>query len=336
MPSRQTANSPPDCSEPEINQLLTAYCFGHATEQERLSVEAHLPVCDYCRNETARLQAAVRVLDTGPGLIQSLPPEDIATAFGVSARLELPWGGHRWHAILSCALYAALYAVALLVEVAYQFDDFGRAGLLVAAAIFVWVLVTSLGGLAADWRLTWIGRGRGLAASMAIFLSAALALWWVAGWFLPAEPVTQMTLQAMPAHGAYLKTIIYFLWLENLFLLIPFHFVLAMQREMGAGRHRFVIGLLTGDKLSVAPRGAAFLRPWMLGLVLAAMGVVAIYLRFNLLNHLKPGAYQNLFTHLIEARLLLYFALGGECLFWYHSALNELKRECLVATNQAR
>lgn len=336
MPHDPKLNLPPACVAPEIGRLLTSYCFGHATDDERRLVEAHLPVCDSCRGEAARLKSAVRVLDSEAGLIESLPAEDVAMSFGLSARLELPWGGHRWHAILSCALYAALYVVALLVEIAYQFDIYRRAGLLVAPFVFAWIFVASLGGLAADWRLTRAGSRRGLAASMAIFLFAALALWAVSGWFLPAAPVTQMSLQAMPAQVAYLKTIGYFLLLENLFLLIPFHFTLAMQREMGAKRHRLALGLLTGDKLSIAPRGALFLRPWVLGTLLAAMGVVSIYLHFNLINHLRPGAYQNLFTHLIETRLLLYFALGGECLFWYHSALNELKRECLVAARQAR
>ncbi|MDQ3012577.1 MAG: zf-HC2 domain-containing protein [Acidobacteriota bacterium] len=322
-----------DCIAPEIGNLLTAYCFGRASESERQSVEAHLLECECCWREGRRLDAAVHVLDTDRSLMQSLTPADVAAAFGISGRLDLPFGGHRWHALAAGGLYAALFAIALLGEVAYQFDRYGRRAIAAAVAMFAGMFLASLVGMAADWRLTLKGSNKGLAASMAIFLLAALALYVGASLVLPPEPITQTqsSLQAYTAQAAYLKDIIYFFILKVVFLLPPFHFVLTMQRELQAGRHRLALGLFSGDKLSVTPRGAFFPRFWVLLLFFVVIVSISIFLHTNLMDHLKPAPFMNLFSNLILTRLMLYYALAAECLFWYYRALNELKRECLAA-----
>jgi hypothetical protein len=280
-----------------------------------------------------RLASAVRVLDSDQSLLQSLTPADVAAAFGISGKLDLPFGGHRWHALLASGLYAALFAVALLGEVAYQFDHYGRRAIAAAVAMFAAMFLASLIGMAADWRLTLNGSNKGLAASMAIFLLAALALYVGACLVLPPEPITQTqsSLQAYTAQAAYLKDIIYFFILKVAFVLPPFHFVLTMQRELQAGRHRLALELLNGGRMSVAPRGTFFPRFWVLLLFFAVIVSISIFLHTNLMDHLKPAPFMNLFSNLILTRLMLYYALAAECLFWYYRALNELKRECLAA-----
>src|SRR6185295_922869 len=47
-------------------------------------------------------------------------------------RLELPFGGHITYVLISSALYASYYAVSLIVEIAYQFDRYGRTALKIA------------------------------------------------------------------------------------------------------------------------------------------------------------------------------------------------------------
>jgi len=126
------------------------------------------------------------------------------------------------------------------------------------------------------------------------------------------------------------KDICYFLPLAIIFWLVPFHFVVSMQRELRAGRHRLVLGLLAGHPLGVAPRGTIFIRAWVLALLLAVMAAVGVILRAYLFDHLLPAPYLNLFTNLIEVRSALYFAIGVECFAWYYRSLNELKRECLA------
>ena len=277
------------------------------------------------------MEAAVRVLETDRSLAQSLTPTDVAAAFGISGRLDLPFGGHRWHALLAGGLYAVLYADALLVEVAYQFDRYGRAAMMVALAAGGWIFITSLAGLAVDWKLTFRDSNKGLIASVSIFLAAAAILFAASCLFLPAEPVTQSVRQAYTAQAAYLKTISYFIFLKSVFLLPPFHFVLVMQRELRAGRYRNALGLLTGDKFSVSPKGVFFLRLGVLALIFAVIIGISVFLHHNLMDHLRPAPYMNLFSNLILVRLILYYMLAGECLAWYYRSLNELKRECLMA-----
>ena len=329
MDNQQNILRRKDCLAPEINGLLTPYCFGRASDSERQLVEAHLLECDYCWREARRLDAAVRVLESDRSLLQTLTPAEIASALGLSSKLYSLFGGHWLHALAASGLYAALYAVALLGEIAYQFDRYGRASLWVAVAIFFWVFVTSLTGLAVDWKLTRDGSRKGIAASSAIFLCSALAVFAGACLFLPTNSVTEMNWQTYTAQAAYLKDIVYFLVLLVIFLLPPFHFVLAMQHELQAGRHKSVLSLLTGDKLSLTPRSVFYPRFWVLALILAVIVGVSVFLHHNLMSNLKPGEYMNLFANLIQTRLILYYLLAAECLYWYYQSLNELKRECV-------
>jgi DNA-binding winged helix-turn-helix (wHTH) protein len=253
---------------------------------------------------------------------------------GMSAWFGSFLGEHLRFVLASGALYGLLYAVALLVEVAYRFDQYGRGALLLAPIVLLWACAVSVGGLATDWQLTRNGRRGGLAASLGIALLGIAGL--VAGvWlFLPPVPITQMDIQAYTAQAAYLKTVSYFLFLQFFFLLLPFHFVVVMQRELREGRHTTALDLLTGNRLSVMPRGAAFINIWILMLMLAVIIVVSLFLHHSLMSHLQPTQFMNLFANLIFARLILYNALGGVCLWWYYHALNELKRECLSRTRQ--
>jgi membrane-bound acyltransferase YfiQ involved in biofilm formation len=83
--------------------------------------------------------------------------------------------------------------------------------------------------------------------------------------------------------------------------------------------------------LGIAPTSTVYPQLWMLGVGLMIMASLSVYLTANLLDHITPSPYMNLFTNLIYLRLILYYALGVECLAWYHSALNDLKRECVAA-----
>lgn len=318
-----------------MGRLLTAYCFGRASESERQQVEAHLLECHCCWHEARRLGAAVRVLDSDRSLIETVTPADIARAFGISGRLELSWGGHRWHVLIGSALYAALYAVGMLGEVAYEFDRYWPAGRWVALAIGGWMFISSLFALAVDWRLTLTGSRRGLLAAIGVFGAAILLAYAGACLFLPEVAVTRLNWPTYSAQTAYLKDIGYFVFILPLFLLLPFHFVLALQSEFRAGRHAAGLALLSGDKLSVPPREAFYLKPWLLAALIVVMIGVSLPLHHSLMDNAQPGPYKSLFANLILARLLIYYALAAECLAWYYRALNELKRECL-AVLQAR
>src|SRR5207237_3770114 len=117
--------------------------------------------------------------------------------------------------------------------------------------------------------------------------------------------------------------------LALLFLIIPFHFVTAMEHEMREGHPRSVLDTLTARKLAVPPSGTIYLRFGHLALVLLMFAVMSIAMTAHLLDNLKPGTYRNLFTQLVYLRGILYFGLGVECLAWYYNALSGLKRDCI-------
>lgn len=247
------------------------------------------------------------------------------------------FGGHLWFALTSSTLYALLYAVALLLETAYQFDRYGAMAVRLVPAVFGWIFLTSLAGLAVDARRTLGGRGKGAAAALICLVGSALLLYGALCSFLPGSAVTESSRQTQTAQGAYLKNVLlYFLpVVVVVFVLVPFHFVVSLQRDMHAGGRRRVHDLLLGRRRSVAPENAIYLRVTWLAVILSGAAVTSMLLTFHLLENIKPHPYMNMFTQLVVWRVLLYFALGLGCLIWYAQSLNAMKRECLFSSGSA-
>lgn len=234
------------------------------------------------------------------------------------------------HLAVSCSLYAALYAVSVFLELAYEFDRYGLIAWKLAPLTFVWIIFTSGAGIAADRKLTLQGKPLGLAAAVATFLLAAALLFILLSHWLPSFPITQLTLQSYPAQAAYLKDTSYFLILAFCFLLVPFHFIAAVEREIERGQCGQVMGLLSGNKLSTSPKGTIYPRFWALASLLVVLAAFSLVMTSRLLDHLKPAPYMNLFTLLVYVRAFLYFGLGIEGLIWYYRSIDEIKRECLI------
>jgi hypothetical protein len=330
------------CRRPDLNRSVTAYCFGEATASDREDFEAHLLECDFCWAEVQRLGRAVRLLRSDRQLTRSVFTVQIATCLGISGKLRRPLGGHWIHVVVASALYALLFAVALPLEVAYQFDRYGRQAVEVSFVLFAWVFLTTVLAVFVDWRAVISGVRTGLLYSIGCAFASALVLYLAVHPFLPAKPITEATFQTYTAQSAYLKSVFYYLPYAFVFVFTPFHFVLAMQSEFAAGRHGLGFGLLTGSRPAVPPRGAIFLRLWVLGGLLLLGTIASIIMAAHLLDNLKQGAYTNLFVHILQLRWGLYMGLGIEALVWYYFALTELKREALaidaisVATRRPR
>ena len=237
---------------------------------------------------------------------------------------------HLGHVLISCALYATLYAVSVFLEVAYEFDRFEGMAWKIAPIVFAWMTISSVVGLAADRKLTSRNGVSGLLASTAIFFMAAAVVFMALTRFLPSFPITQSTLQSYPAQAAYLKDMSYFIVLAFCFLIVPFHFIVSAERHIERGQSDEILRLLTGNKLSASPRGTIYPHFWALASLLVVLAAFSLVMTSRLLDHLKPGPYMNLFTQLVYLRGILYFALGIECLIWYYRAIDEIKRECLI------
>jgi hypothetical protein len=217
----------------------------------------------------------------------------------------------------------------LLVEVAYKWDVYGVVGWKLALLAFYWIFFTSILGHAAVWKLSFSGRGGGLVLFSFIVVAAAAILFGGVCSFLPNYPITQARFQTYTAQAAYLKSVSYFLVLAILFMILPFAFTIALQRELRSGHSDLVKQLLKGGKRAITPSGTIYPRLWVLTLLLATLGTIALFLTHNLFENLTVDRYTNLFQVLIYIRLLLYFTLGAECLTWYYWTMNEMRRESL-------
>lgn len=284
--------------------------------EESFELYASDDVADSVKTQVKRRREA------GPGV--SSAKQEPATAY-----LSRPFAGHLLHVVISSSLYALLYTIALFVEIAYQFDRFGVAALKIAPFVFLWMIGTSIIGFEVAWRRELRGKSKGLILSLFIFAGAGLVLYVVLGLFLPKFPITEASFQTYTAHGAYLKSVCYFLFLAVIFLIIPFHFVLTLQKEMQAGRGGLVVDLLTGERRSVVPRGTIYLKVWWLGFFLLVVAVISPALIAHLFDNLKPQFHMNLFMQLALWRMVIYLALGLECLLWYYWSLNRIRRACL-------
>lgn len=250
-------------------------------------------------------------------------------------RRSVRFGRHTAHIYSSCIIYALLYVAALLLEVAYRFEELGAAALRTTPPVFVCVFGASLAGLVMDRRYLLRGKGQSPFRCGLLFAAAALAAYWLAGRVLPAVPVTQAKIQTFPAHGAYLKSVCYFLPLGWVYVINLFHTVIALEHEVISGRSKGVLSLLSGGRRGVAPPGTIYLKPRWLVILLLGLFVLALAMMAHLFDNLQPGEHMNLFTTFAFMRGALYFALALECLAWYSHALNDIKLKCLELTEAA-
>jgi hypothetical protein len=238
-----------------------------------------------------------------------------------------------WYWMAVSVLYSLQYAEAVILEVAYRFDAFGKKALAVAPVVFCWIFVTFVLALVCGWWRTSRSRSGGLVLSVSVtFVSAAIVQIALSP-VLPSYATTQEGREPWSAQAAYLKNVVlYFLPLATVYILLPFHFVLAVRRELRENHREDVMALLFGERRTAAPRGAVYLRVWWLAVGLSVAAFVAVALTQDLFDHLKPNPFKNLFMQLALGRTLLFFAIGLFCLLWYSRTLNDIKRECLASS----
>jgi len=258
-----------------------------------------------------------------PNQADVVPPQISSSSVAKVPELRLARG---WHVLAASILYGALYAVAIPLEIAYRWEEYGPAALKLSVAVFICVSIVSAGGLWLDWTLTSRGLRSGLLISGLAFLLSATLLYLALCQFLPSVQVTKATFETYTAQGAYFKDSLYFLILAGLFLIAPFHFVSYLHQELKLGRHGLVMRTLTTTRLTIVPKATFYLAGLLLVLVLFA--VRSTFDHTHLLDNLLPDPNKNLFIQLVYARLTLYFALAVECLVWYYRALNSVKHEC--------
>lgn len=235
--------------------------------------------------------------------------------------------------LLASTAYGLMYVDALLLEIAFQWNNYGEKALWFSPLVFGWVSVTSITALLLDWRLTQQGKSSGLVLSTGIVVLSAGVVYVSLLPFLPNGPITQTSLHASTAQAAYLKNIgLYFVPLTIAFLLIPFHTISVLRREVRFGSCEKIVDAFSHPR-RVASGIGLLISARLLGLVLLAAAITSLALTYRLFDNLKAGPYLNLFSILAIVRLLLYFGFGAECLIWYSLSLSDIRRQCDTTLN---
>lgn len=325
------------CSRSDLNASVPSYCFGNLSDEQRDLLEAHVLNCDFCWSEIQRLDSLVSALRADRTLTQRTYAPDIVASAAISGQLDSHFAGHGIHVIVISSLYALLFAETVFLEIAYDYQRFATLALSASPILFLSIFLTTILSLWVDWKLIARSRPTTLLASGGILVLAGLVLYVCLRPFLPDYAITQASFPTETAQSAYMKGVFrYFLPLALIFLLIPFNFIVAMQRQLATGRYTQALGVLEREKHSLPPRGAPFPRFWVLCLFLAAGALYSILSTAHLLENLKPTPFSNLFIHIIQIRWLTYFVAGLQCLAWYYWALSELKRECIAVLSLNR
>lgn len=99
-----------------------------------------------------KLTSAVEVLRFDRELMPPVTGNEVASTFGWSSRLHQPFAGHRWLAVISCAVYALLYVAVMWVEIGLQYDRYAGRVALGSPVVFGLIAVTTFAALKFCWQ----------------------------------------------------------------------------------------------------------------------------------------------------------------------------------------
>jgi hypothetical protein len=320
-------------TEARFRDALTSYCFAAPglSDDDRIRIEQHLLECDTCWSEVQRLEAAVRALRSGASAAGVPVDAETVAAVKLASAEEKAFGGHLGFALVASALHGLLYVASLWNELIYAFDRYHDMLSVWTAPLFVVCMGGTLGCL---WLSATLGRGKkrfafqasvlGLAALIAVTLAVAVVV-------LPHVSIVRATIATRTVYQAFQKNIfIHFTPVVILYVLLPFHVVLGIQRELHEGRVTNTVALLTGDRRAFHPRGLWFLRPQVLGWLMALTGIVHVVGMNYMLDHLLPGTYSTWYSAALYARIGLWLVVAGVGLAWYHRQMQDLRQLALL------
>lgn len=324
------------CTDPATGRLLTSYCFEQLVDAHRESLEQHLLACDRCWRDLQVLEQSVRVLRTSPRIAPALTPSQSAAVFGSSGRLSRPLGGHLTFVVGMTLLYALLWTIGLWSELGYAYERFGALAARLSGPVAGVIATILLAVFILDVRLT---RARNSRAFLFTAIGAVAALAAVTAalvWILPEERTIQASFATRTASAGYFKDALHIFFPPLIFLLPTFHMILALQRELEAGRSHEVLEFVARRPHATAPRGAPYVPPGVLVAVLLVDGTLKIVGANRMLDALSPGPYAHVFTMASYASTGAWFAITIGSLAWYVVSLNEVKREAVRASKLTR
>jgi hypothetical protein len=321
------------CPAPRLNDDVTEFCFGDLTPERRDAVALHLLECPVCVAQVERLSACVQAAKFDPRVKPLAISPATLSIFGLAGRFEQVFGGHVRYVLVASALYALLYAVPVLVEIAYQWNRFGQAAVPLSLATFGWVFSTTL---LAFWLQARALQRRTRPVGVLVLALATVALCAVLVPFFPTEPVTLARFNTYPTKLAYFKAVFQAWMVGPVFALWTFHAGLTVQRELSLGRHRQVWALLQGDRTGMPLRGLRLPTVAGLGIYFGGLTAYNAVGLSHLFDNLIQGHYTTLFMTLVSIRATVWFLLPALCLWWFWGRLDDLKREAAAVMALAR
>lgn len=267
------------------------------------------------------------VLRYDADLIPPVSGQEAAAAFGLSSRLNEPFAGHRALVLVSCLVYASLYVMTMWAGIALQYDRYAGRVALGMPFVIILMSVTTYAAMKLCWRRAARGDDYSLTFSFLILLTATLTAYGLSWIILPPIPING----ASTPQEIYIQNIGGDLALITIFLLVPFHFIVNLQRELAEGKHRATLKLLNRDKDAVPVRHTIYLRIWPLLIPLASQVYIIWRIQDAFMRTLTPGKYRVFYVTFSQTTWFIYFVLGTSWLIWYYRMINELKRECIVA-----
>lgn len=316
------------CRNPRLSETIPAFCFDELPPEQRDRMAQHLIECPSCWTAVQRLHACVEAVRFDPRLAPPRPTAGSISLFALSGRLDAWLAGHARTMSVAAALYAALYTIPVFVEIAYEWERFGRTALTFAPLAFIWMFMGTLAAFTVDVRQIRAGRA-GMTPVLTCMAIGTILL--CAGLLpmFPARPTVAAEFSTYPAFLGYLKSVAYAWAVGPVFVLWPFHIIVTLQREIARGRHRAVLVLLNGEPGALAPRGVQVLPVWVLTALLAGLIAFNWIGVSHLFENLIPSRHTNLFMSLVLLRVGVWLSLAAVGLWWYRASIMELKRECL-------
>lgn len=331
MAELSVALAPPTtCFAPKLYDLVTEYCFDQLPAEDMIVVEDHLAVCPACGQTVDRLQQGLSVLRLDPNARQDVLVAETVGTFGVSGKLNRLFGGHTVFVLLSCAAYASLYCLSFLLELSRRPDLYAKRMIVGGAITFLWIMFTSVLGVFLLWRWTIAGKALVILRCIGVSLFAMVSLIVAVNGGVPHLLTFEKMFPVEAQIDAPVRNFSAFLAMGIFYLIIPYHLVLTLQRELQMRQHSSVLSLLRHERGSIVPRGSLYLRVgWMIG-VLAPMAFMTWQNMEWYMRSLEWWPYKGLFNAFILVTWISFYALGTAWMIWHRYALNEIKRECVI------
>jgi DNA-binding winged helix-turn-helix (wHTH) protein len=283
--------------------------------RDALADDAKAPIfIETIRGRGYRFIANVTITDSvedvpvGNRQVSSLPPTEPGNEqSSLGQRTQFLSGNHTVFIVACGFAVGLLFATALLLEVSYEFERYGRRALWLSLPTFGFVAAGLIAILIWLEKRTRQEKAGALLFGIVLFTAICVLSWLILVPFLPAISITRADgIQTQPASVAFLKNALIYFWpLVVFFVLIPLSLVVKLE---GNVLRRREISLLKTTMFAYMAVGITF---WLIALIYSLIST------FYLLDRLSNQGGRVYFEQFVWTRFWLWFVLSFACLTWF-------------------